>query len=129
MLITSSELRQREVVNLVDGRRLGTLYDLELAPDTGEIRALILPEIEGRFFWRRVNEVQIPWSQVVMIGVDYILVESPELADPSYMSLHRRPAGEGREAKEAGTTREFHVEPRREREPKQVSPRGPGECS
>ncbi|MBE3577721.1 MAG: YlmC/YmxH family sporulation protein [Limnochordales bacterium] len=96
-MITSSELREREIINLVDGRRLGNLYDLELNPDTGEVMALILPEIEGRFLWRRVNEFQIPWSQVVLIGVDCILVECPELADPAYQMPKRR-----EEAREPG---------------------------
>ncbi|MGE5482123.1 MAG: YlmC/YmxH family sporulation protein [Bacteroidota bacterium] len=90
MMITSSELRQREIINLVDGRRLGNLYDLEMNPDTGEVLAMILPEVEGRLFWRRVSEFQIPWSQVVLIGVDCILVECPELADPAYQVQHRR---------------------------------------
>lgn len=97
MMITSSELREREIINLVDGRRLGNLYDLELNPDTGQVLALILSEIEGRFLWRRVNEFHIPWSQVVLIGVDCILVECPELADPAYQVPRRR-----EEAREPG---------------------------
>lgn len=78
MRLRASELRARDVINVTDGRRLGTLYDLDIDLQTGRVRALILPGPgRGRWFWARERDLEIPWSDVVKVGVDVILVELP----------------------------------------------------
>ena len=88
MHVRASELRSKEVINVADGRRLGTLYDLDIDLQTGRIRAIILPG-GGRslWFWSRERDVEITWGDIVKIGVDVILVELP-----SHVAL--RPARE-----------------------------------
>ncbi|HEY8417539.1 MAG TPA: YlmC/YmxH family sporulation protein [Limnochordales bacterium] len=79
MLVRASELRLLDVVNIVDGRKLGYVYDVDVDVDTGRIRALLVPA-EGRrwtLFGRR-PDVAIPWKRVRKIGVDVILVHLPE---------------------------------------------------
>ena len=74
--MTYSELRQKEVINSCDGRRLGNVCDLELTDD-GRILALIVPmpfTISGIF---KQEGMRIPWSDVCMLGEDVILVKLP----------------------------------------------------
>lgn len=78
MHLRASELRTKEVINVSDGRRLGTLYDLDIDLQTGRIRALILPSgSRGLWFWSREKDLEVPWADVVKVGVDVILVDLP----------------------------------------------------
>lgn len=81
MLISTSDLQVLEVINVVDGRRLGTVYDLELDVNSGRILRLILPGPPRGFlgWWGRGQDVEIPWENIVKIGVDVILVRMPQL--------------------------------------------------
>ena len=89
MLAKTSELREREVINILDGKKLGFTSDLEIDPGTGRIIALVLPA-PGRFRWLlgRTEEIIIPWRQIKKIGSDVILVELPEQVEAnSYIDL------------------------------------------
>lgn len=78
MLTKTSELREREVVNILDGRRLGLASDLELEIETGRIKAIVVPG-PGKFLkiFGKTEEFVIPWEWIRKIGVDVILVEAP----------------------------------------------------
>ena len=54
------ELRQKEVINMVDGRRLGYVKDIEFSLETGRLLSVVLPG-RGLFpgFYRR-NRVGYP---------------------------------------------------------------------
>ena len=77
-MIRVAELRQREVINVIDGRRLGIIKDIDLDLEEGRVKALIVPGPGGKFlfFFGRDEDLVIPWENVVKIGVDVILVES-----------------------------------------------------
>ncbi|MBE3597677.1 MAG: YlmC/YmxH family sporulation protein [Limnochordaceae bacterium] len=83
MQLRASELRSKDVINIADGRKLGNLYDLDVDVETGRIRSLILPA-GGRGGWFRARErdVEIPWQDIVRIGVDVILVDLPSSITP-----------------------------------------------
>jgi YlmC/YmxH family sporulation protein len=77
-LIRISELRERDVVNVNDGRRLGMIRDLELDLEKGTVKAIIVPAAGG--VWgklSRAKDILIPWDKIVKIGVDTILVDHP----------------------------------------------------
>jgi YlmC/YmxH family sporulation protein len=61
----SSELKQKEVVNLSDGRRLGFVCDVEIDLDGGRIDAIVIPG-GGRLFGLigRDSEFIIPWERI-----------------------------------------------------------------
>lgn len=81
-MVKVSDLRNRDVVNIVDGRRLGVICDLDLDLDNGRICAIIVPGGSRLFgFFGGGRDYVIPWENVVKIGVDTILVE---LAEPTY---------------------------------------------
>ena len=49
-MVEISDLRAREVVNVVDGRRLGLIKDIEVDMEEGKITAIVLPgDGGGRF--------------------------------------------------------------------------------
>jgi YlmC/YmxH family sporulation protein len=77
-MFKATELASREIINVVDGRRLGPLKDLEIDYETGLVRALVLQSDKKylRIFGRG-KEVVVPWTQIKKVGVDAILVELP----------------------------------------------------
>ena len=79
LIIRINELRQREVINILDGKRLGTIKDVDLDLEEGKIKSLILPGQKEKtfFFFGRSEDLIIPWEKVIRVGVDVILVESP----------------------------------------------------
>lgn len=72
----TADLKQKEVINISDGRRLGFVSDVEFDLENGKIDAIVIPG-GGRFFGiiGRDNEVIIPWERINKIGEDIILVE------------------------------------------------------
>lgn len=76
-MIKTSELRVRDVINVLDGKRLGHVVDLEIDLDQGRVTALVVPG-PARFFglFGRDKDFVIPWENIVKIGVDVVLVEA-----------------------------------------------------
>ncbi|MCX7922360.1 MAG: YlmC/YmxH family sporulation protein [Clostridia bacterium] len=72
----SSDLKQKEVINISDGRRLGFVGDVEINLEEGRIAAIIIPGM-GRLFGiiGKDNELIIPWERIRKIGEDIILVD------------------------------------------------------
>ena len=67
-------LREKEVINLCDGRRLGFICDMEFSLEDGRICAIVVPG-EGTFFgFGRCEVIVIPWENIETIGADAILV-------------------------------------------------------
>lgn len=71
------QLREKEVVNVCDGERLGNVCDIDFDIRTGEICAIIIPgpcKILG--ILGRDQEYIIPYCAIKRIGSDVILVEA-----------------------------------------------------
>jgi len=83
-MIKVSDLRNRDVINIVDGKRLGNICDLDLDLENGRVTAIVVPGTTRLFslFGGRRDYV-IPWENIVKIGVDTILVDMP---GPIYQS-------------------------------------------
>jgi len=83
MLVKISDLRSREIINTVDGRRLGVIKDIDINLEEGRISALILPGGQGKIlgFFGREEEIIIPWERIKKIGIDVILVELTGFGD------------------------------------------------
>lgn len=83
-MVKISDLRDKEIVNASDGRRLGFFEDIELDLEAGCVKALVIPmrtKILGVF--GRQDDLVIPFEKIIKIGVDVILVElSPEELPP-----------------------------------------------
>jgi YlmC/YmxH family sporulation protein len=75
----SSDFRQKEVINVSDGRRLGFVSDVEINLEQGKVEAIILPGVARLFgLLGKDNEFVIPWEKIVKIGEDIILVDLDE---------------------------------------------------
>lgn len=77
-LIRASDLGRLDVVSLEDGRYLGNVCDLDLDPQTGRINALVVEEGRPFWFWAgwRRTDLEIPWRDVALVGVDVVLVKN-----------------------------------------------------
>jgi YlmC/YmxH family sporulation protein len=76
LVIRASDLATRDVVNTVDGRRLGNIVDVELDLASGRILAVVVPgqpKMLGVF--GRSDDYVVPWENIKKIGEDVILVE------------------------------------------------------
>ena len=74
---TTCDLREKDVVNVRSGDRMGQVSDFEIDPDCGRITAiLVTPDsLSGMLFSK--NTTRVPWECIVRIGKDVILVDSP----------------------------------------------------
>ena len=69
------ELREKEIINLCDGLRLGYADDFEFDLNDGRITALILGKQRGFLFSPKMESLRIPWDRIECIGEDTILVK------------------------------------------------------
>ena len=68
-----SDLQRKEIVNIVDGKRVGIIIDV-IVDEKGNITSLVLEDRRGRKFSR--EEYNIMWNQIVKIGDDIILIDT-----------------------------------------------------
>lgn len=81
-MLKTSDLKLKEVINVVDGKRLGAITDIEIDIETGRLTAIVVPG-QGRFlgFFGRNEDVIIPWDKINKIGMDVILVEAANFTE------------------------------------------------
>ncbi|MGL5615643.1 MAG: YlmC/YmxH family sporulation protein [Sarcina sp.] len=76
-LFSLRELRALEVIDINEGRKLGTIIDVKVDCDNYKVLALILPV--GKDSWFSKQEfIEIPWEDVKKVGMDCILVDLKE---------------------------------------------------
>lgn len=74
-----SDFQSKDVVNIVDGKKLGQISDLELDLRQGRIEAIVVPNHTRFFgFFGGGTDVIIPWRNIVKIGTDVVLVRLDE---------------------------------------------------
>ncbi|MDQ0192567.1 YlmC/YmxH family sporulation protein [Paenibacillus wynnii] len=78
-----SDFQTKDVINIVDGKRLGQISDLELDLRKGVIEAIVVPGYT-RFMglFGGGSDLIIPWRNIVKIGSDVVLVKMEELRNP-----------------------------------------------
>lgn len=70
------DMKHKEIINTLDGSRLGYICDVEMDWQEGKITHIIVPgpgKVMGIF--GREMEYLIPWSNIKKVGEDIILVE------------------------------------------------------
>ena len=88
MINRFSELRNKEVIHVCEGARLGYTNDLSIELETGRIAAIIVPgpcKFWGLF--GRECDYVIPWCCIRRIGEDIILVDGPV---PEWRTMRKR---------------------------------------
>ena len=71
----AGELRQKEVINIFDAKRLGFVSDVEVSIERGAIEAIVVPGRAKLFNIGTNSDIVIPWNKIKKIGDDVILVE------------------------------------------------------
>ncbi len=75
-----SDFQSKDVINIVDGKKLGHISDLELDLRQGRIDSIVVPQYTKVFglFGSNGTEIVIPWRSIVKIGADVVLVRMEE---------------------------------------------------
>lgn len=73
-----SQFRQKEVVDINSGRRLGYICDIDIDTESGKITSVTVPS--GKLFSSVIknSDTVIPWEKIKKIGSDIILVDISE---------------------------------------------------
>ncbi|MDD4290749.1 MAG: YlmC/YmxH family sporulation protein [Clostridia bacterium] len=72
MNLSFCELRQKEVVNTLNGQRLGKPLDVVFCCETAVISGIVM-QGEKKLF-KSTENIFIPWKDITKIGEDVILV-------------------------------------------------------
>ncbi len=75
MICRFQELKNKEVINVKDGKRLGFVCDIEISSQDGKILSLILPPQKSRLFFAGDDDITVKWENIKKIGDDIILVD------------------------------------------------------
>ena len=80
-----AKLRQKEVVNVLDGARLGYICDLVIDMANGKVCAIVVPgPTRFSFLFKGERDSVIPWQNIRKIGEDVVLVEIDANGVPNY---------------------------------------------
>ena len=75
-MLNYCELKRKEIINLCDGARLGTICDMEIDPVTGQINSIVVPGPPRLFgMIKSDEEIVIPYNKIKKIGADVILID------------------------------------------------------
>ena len=67
-------LKNKEVINLCDGSRLGYVSDIEIDLDCGSVISLLVPGDARLFSFGKCELIRVLWCDIERIGDDVILV-------------------------------------------------------
>ncbi|MBR6594537.1 MAG: YlmC/YmxH family sporulation protein [Clostridia bacterium] len=83
MTVRYSKLKDKEVINVCNGTRLGYIADIEIDLNSGRILRILVPK-SGKClsFTSAKHPIIIPWQNIERIGDDAILVRIAELSCP-----------------------------------------------
>ncbi len=69
-----SDLQIKDVVSLIDGRKLGRIIDIELE-ENGVVKYFVVEQKRFFRFFGNNEEINVNMNQIKKIGADVILVE------------------------------------------------------
>ncbi len=71
-----SDLQNKDIVNLVDGKNIGNIIDVNIDEVTGTIKSLIIEANHNIFAkFNKGLDTEINWQSISKIGEDVILVK------------------------------------------------------
>ncbi|AAU23291.2 YlmC/YmxH family sporulation protein [Bacillus sp. GM2] len=74
-MMNISDFQIKDVVNVSNGKKLGSIGDIDINVTTGKIQAIVIGGTGKVFgFFGKEEEIVIPWRNIVKIGEDVILV-------------------------------------------------------
>lgn len=88
-MVKISDLRMREVINVMNGKKLGLIKDIEIDLDAGRIKSVVLPgnsRVLG--FFGKNDDVIVPWQKIKKLGMDVILVEVADFSEANHGMIY-----------------------------------------
>ena len=70
-----TDLTDKQVINVCDGKILGYVTDFKLDSCSGRLTAIILPGECSFWGFKKCTDIIIPWEKICKIGEDTILVD------------------------------------------------------
>lgn len=74
ILFSLNNLKSMEVIDFNKGKKLGFIVDVKIDCDDNKILSIIIPEEKTSWFGKS-EDIEIPWENVVKVGIDIILVK------------------------------------------------------
>jgi len=79
-MVSLSVLCQKDIISVATGRNIGRADDIEFSERTAVVENLVVfgrPKLFGLL--GRGKDVRIPWSDVITVGQDVILINTQEI--------------------------------------------------
>lgn len=82
-MTSTEEIKNKEVINIYDGRSMGYVSDIEINLETGALEGIIIPSPKNFFniFGRSEEDYVVKWENIKTIGDDVILVDIENFLD------------------------------------------------
>ena len=79
-MLSTDKLKNKEVINICDGRSMGFVSDIEVDIEKGRLEGIVIPVERGflGFFGKNENDILVSWDKVRTVGDDVILVDIQE---------------------------------------------------
>ncbi len=76
-MISTQDLRNKEVINIHNGKSLGFVDDITVDLEKGTVEGLVIPQSHTGLFslFSKGGEIFVPWSAVRRVGEEVLLVE------------------------------------------------------
>ena len=72
-----SDLQNKDIVNVNDGKNIGSIIDVKIDENNGNIVSFIIePNKNFLKFFNRGADTEIKWQSITKIGEDVILVKT-----------------------------------------------------
>ena len=74
-----SDLQNKAIVNIIDGKNIGSIIDVKINEETGNIVSFIIePSKSFLPFKGKGKDTEINWNTIAKIGEDVILVKAQQ---------------------------------------------------
>lgn len=73
MDISFVDIREKEVINIYDGKKLGHIIDIIFDRQTGRVTGVVIPGIKK--FMRKTEDIFVPIDNLKKIGEDVLLIK------------------------------------------------------
>lgn len=104
MDISLSELKEKEIINVFDGKKLGRIIDILFDIENGLVRGIVVPG--ERKVFKKSEDIFIPLERLRKIGDDVVLVKLQTISEREY-GFH--PSGyDKRKGKQASTSNYYN---------------------
>lgn len=80
-MLKLSDIREKEIININNGERMGYIYDFELDMEQGRIIGIVMSStsrVLGLF--GKNEDIVINWKDIIKIGTDTILIDFDDMS-------------------------------------------------